>query len=97
MKSLPESIQSTPYLVVYAYNISTWVTEAAIPEGSDHLQLYIKFKASSGYILSSKLAWAIENLASREGKQKQGQGGRKTIREEATKVTQHGETHDSVI
>lgn len=66
--------------MVYAYNISTWVTEAAVPEGPDHLQLYIKFKASSGYILSSKLAWAIENLASREGKQKQGQGGRKTIR-----------------
>lgn len=63
---MPESIRSTPYLVVYACNISTWVAEAAVPEGPDHLQLCIKFKASSGYILSLKLAWAIEDLVSKE-------------------------------
>lgn len=82
---------------MYAYNISTWVTETAVPEGPDHLQVYIKFKANSGYILSLKLAWTLEDLSQERENKSRVNGGRKTTREEATKVTQHGETHDSVI
>lgn len=59
-----------------------------MPQVPDQPQLSIKFKASPGHILSSRLAWAIDGLVSRKKEKKiRGRGGRKTKREQATEVT----------